>query len=284
MNLPIKNTEEKQIDNTFCIHNANSKKNILFLGSCRLIPLIHYYSNINKSIDIYHIYTPFWGPERRKTFPVDTVNRILKNTEFIITETINNYGILNTNESDDFFKTFESKNLNKIRIPNLQLSLYLWDIVSFSNKVKIKTILEENSIVEYYDFTFKESLKRLEKSCESSGFIHLYEFIINYLTETRMFYTFLHPSKTLSMLTFKILMKKLGEVDSISADFFKSMKQYDFLEDWCSPITKMDVKYHNLKFPTKVFDDSIITSKKFSQPGSQELEVSDKCLDLINRI
>jgi hypothetical protein len=282
MNLHLKNTEEKQIDNTFCMHNRNSKQNILFLGSCRLVPLIHYYSKINISTNIYHLYTPFWNHEKRATLPIETINQILKNTEFIITETINNYGILNTNDSNDFFKTFETKNLNQIKIPNLNLKLYLWDIISFSNKDKIKEVREQSSIPEYYDLTFKESLERLRLACENSGFIILYEFIIEHLTETRMFYTFLHPSKTLSMLTFKILMQKIGEVDSISADFFRSMKQYDFLEDWCSPITKMDVEYHNLKFPIKVFDDSIIDSKKFSQPDSQELEVSDKSLDLIN--
>lgn len=282
MNLHIKNTEEKQTDNTFCMCNRNSKQNILFLGSCRLIPLIHYYSKLNTSTNIYHLYTPFWNHERRATFPISKINQILKNTEVIITEKINNYGILNTCESNDFFKTFETKHLNQIRIPNLQLSLYLWDIISFSNKDKIKKVLEEGSIGEYYYLTFKESLERLRLACENSGFIVLYEFIIEYLTEMRMFYTFLHPSKTLSMLTFKILMQKLGEVDSISADFFRSMKPYDFLEDGCSPITKMDVEYHNFKFPTKVFDDSIIDSKNFSQPDLQELEVSDKSLDLIN--
>jgi len=122
--------------------------------------------------------------------------------------------------------------------------------------------------------------------------MQLYDFIINYFTEVRMFYTFLHPSKTLSMLTFKILMNKLNEEKKIPSDFFLSMKQYNFLENWCSPIVKKDVEYHNLKFPTKVFENSVCTNVinnisnhgKYSQPDRTELEVTNKSIEIINNI
>lgn len=259
---------EKQ---TFLAYDKGSKENILFLGSCRMSPLMFYYSNINQNFNIYNIYTPFWNEEKRNTLPTDKIKSILKNTKIIITETISSYGILNTNHklNNNFFEIFNTKNIEEFRIPNLHLAIYLHDIINLLKKPK----------QDHY-CTFQESLKRLRTSCESKKFEQLYEFIANYISEIRMFYTFNHPSKILSMLTFKILMSKLG--DKIPDNFFQDVKKYDFLEGHCSPITKKDVETYNFSFFTKIFDDSILEQPDFKyKMPPEELEIPEKYLKII---
>ena len=257
---------------TFLAYDKGSKENILFLGSCRMSPLMFYYSNINSNFNIYNIYTPFWGDEaKRNNFPINKIESILKNTKIIITETISSYGILNTNHksNNNFFEIFNAKNIEEFSIPNLHLAIYLYDIVNLLKKSQ-----------EEYRSTFEESLERLRKSCETKGFEQLYEFIASHISGIRMFYTFNHPSKILSMLTFKILMSKLGE--KIPDNFFQDVKQYNFLEGHCSPITKKDIEIYNFSFFTKTFDDSILEQPDFKYKMSpEELEIPEKYLKII---
>lgn len=259
-------------NHTFLAYDKGSKENILFLGSCRMSPLMFYYSNINSNFNIYNIYTPFWGDEtKRNNFPIKKIESILKDTKIIITETISSYGILNTNHklNNNFFEIFNAKNIEEFRIPNLHLSIYLYDIVNLLKKPQ-----------EEHRSAFEESLERLRKSCETKSFEQLYEFIENNISEIRMFYTFNHPSKILSMLTFKILMSKLGQ--QIPDNFFQNAKQYNFLERHCSPITKKDVEVYNFTFFTKIFDNSILEQPEFRYIMSpEELEIPEKYLKII---
>lgn len=257
----------------FCVYDRGAKENILFLGSCRHSPSMFYYSLLNPDINIYSIYTPFWGSDSLLPLPIDTINGFLGSTSIIITETIRSYGVLNTDrkEKNNFFETFNCSHLSEIRVPNLHLAVYLYDIVQLCKKNRSD-----------YKQTFEESMVRLKKSIYSKGFDNLYDFIIRYFSEIRMFYTFNHPSMIVSMLMFKILMSKLGEQDRIHSNFFHSVKDYNFLGGHGAPITKTDMNTYNFQFETRVFDDDIITDpSRLCTLEPKELYVSDKYLDLI---
>lgn len=257
----------------FCIYNRESKKNILFLGSCRHSPSMFYYSLLNPDINISCIYTPFWGSNPNTLLPIETINNILKSTDIIITETIRNYGILNTDrqEKNNFFETFQCKHIQEIRVPNLHLAVYLYDIIQLCKKNKSD-----------YKQTFDESMTRLKRSIYSKGFDSVYDFIIEYFADIRMFYTFNHPSTIVSMLVFKTLMHKLGQQNLINSNFFHSVKDYNFLGGHGTPITSTDINTYNFNFETKIFDDSIIDSNNFLYTlETKELSISDKYIDLI---
>lgn len=257
---------EKQ---TFLAYDKGSKENILFLGSCRMSPLMFYYNSINQNFNIYNIYTPFWNEEKRNNFPVNKIKSILKNTKIIITETISSCEFLNTNHklNNNFFEIFDAKNIEEFRIPNLHLAIYLYDVINILKKPK----------QEYYP-AFQESLERLKISCETKGFDRLYDFIYRHLSEIRMFYTFNHPSKILSMLTFKILMSKLG--GQIPEGFFQDVKKYNFLEGHGTPITKKDVEMNKFNFFIKIFDESVLEKTDFNyKMSTKELEIPEKYLN-----
>lgn len=258
----------------FCVYDRGSKENILFLGSCRHSPSMFYYSLLNPDINIYCIYTPFWNSNNTLSLPMDTINDILGSTNTIITETIRSYGILNTDrkEKNNFFEIFNCNHLSEIRVPNLHLAVYLYDIIQLCKKAKSE-----------YTQTFDESMLRLKGSICDKGFDELYSFIVRYFSETRMFYTFNHPSTIVSMLLFKILMSKLGEQDRIvDPNFFHKVKDYNFLGGHCTPITNTDMSTYRFSFETTVFDDDIINDPgRFCILETKELYISDKYIDLI---
>lgn len=257
----------------FCIYNRESKKNILFLGSCRHSPSMFYYSLLNPDINIFCIYVPFWSSNNLVSLPIKTINNILKSTDIIITETIRNHGVLNTDrqEKNNFFETFDCNHMSEIRVPNLHLAVYLYDVVQLCKKNRSN-----------YKQTFDESMARLKRSIYSKGFDDLYDFIIKYFADIRMFYTFNHPSTIVSMLVFKILMRQLGQQDLIDSNFFHRVKDYNFLGGHGTPITNTDISTYNFNFNTKVFDDSIVNSPGFLHVlETKELIISDKYLDLI---
>lgn len=257
----------------FCIYNTESKKNILFLGSCRHSPTMFYYSLLNPDINIFCIYTPFWGSNNLASLPIQTINNILKSTDIIITETIRSYGILNTDRQakNNFFETFECDHIQEIRVPNLHLAVYLYDIIQLCKKNKSD-----------YKQTFNESMARLKRSIYSKGFDAVYDFIVKHFADIRMFYTFNHPSTIVSMLVFKTLMSKLGQQDLIDPNFFYRVKDYNFLAGHGTPITKTDISTYNFNFETKIFDDSIVNDRGFLYIlENKELSISDKYIDLI---
>jgi hypothetical protein len=180
---------------------------------------------------------------------------------------------LNTHreEKNNFFETFDCNHTTEVRVPNLHLAVYLYDIVQLCKKNRSD-----------YKQTFDESMARLKRSIYSKGFDDLYDFIVKYFTDIRMFYTLNHPSTIVSMLLFKILMRKLGEQDRIDPSFFYSVRDYNFLGAHGTPIIKTDMSTYNFNFDTKIFDDNII-----DDPGllynleAKELFISDKYLDLI---
>lgn len=255
----------------FLVYDKGSKENILFLGSCRMSPLMFYYSNLNTQFNIYNIYTPFWNEEERTNFPFDKIKSILKDTKIIITETISSYGILNTNHklTDNFFDIFQIKHIEEFRVPNLHLAIYLHDIIHGLHKSSTE-----------YETAFEESLSLLRDSCIKKGYTELYDFIVDYISEIRVFYTFNHPSRILSMLTFKILMNKLNQ--SIPKKFFHNMNDYHFLEGNGTPITQKDIDTYKFSFYTRIFENPALEQPiLYYQLSPEELEIPEKYLNMI---
>lgn len=267
--------------NKFCVYNRKANKNIIFLGSCRLVPLMYYYSLLVPDVNIYCIYVPAWDNQRYSTFPKQEIESIIPNTTLIITETIKHLSIFNTNRCsvENFFQTF-NLNVSEIRVPNFVLSLYLYDI--FHKELDKNFVLSEDTDQELTRI-FKASRLRLASSINNSNFNKINTFIDENFTTIKMFSTINHPTTILSMLTFKLMSEQLG-INSklITFDFLKHISNYHFLSGNSTPITNWDIENYGFKFKTKVFTNNIIDNINFCHsPTEEENFISNKQLKII---
>jgi len=112
--------------NGFRVIYNKSPRNVLFIGSCRLASMIHYYNQVPQCRirNICFIYIPKWPVDRHGELPIAQIKKILETTDEIICENLKSFGVLNTNEKCEqtFFKAFNVAPSTTIyRLPNLEL-------------------------------------------------------------------------------------------------------------------------------------------------------------------
>lgn len=236
--------EQMQQKNIFKIYRSidkNNDKNILFIGSCRTTPLAYYLHYLYSKYNIYLIYLPHWTPEKRLDFDYNTINSFLDKTDIIITENATNYDFLNTNKNceNNFFKNFQADHCNHIMIPNLELHMYTADIY----------FIYKHDNFDQYKEIFIESRERLAKSINSTQFNIMNEFIYNNLSKTKLFATFNHPTRLLSLLTLKILIDKLNfDKKAISLELLLELSKIQFLEGHNTGIVYNDIDLYGFEF------------------------------------
>jgi hypothetical protein len=230
--------------NIFLAYKGLKDKNIVFLGSCRMIPLMFYMSQMFSEYNIFGIYVPYWT--NTDSLSKHTIQQILDKTDYLITETTRNYGILNTDKmkENNFFDTFDIK-AKEIRITNLELHMYIHDIIN-TYGVPIHKSMEH----------FQNSKLKLQSSLINKNQKFIWDFIENNLQSLKLFATHNHPCRILSILTF-IFICNIIHID-LSIDFIKKISQYDFLEGNSTPITQLDIDRYGFTFDTKIFDNDII--------------------------
>jgi hypothetical protein len=174
-------------------------KNILFIGSCRLNPIINYCKlfNLFDFYDFYFIYIPEF---HEKKVPIETINSIIKKSEIIICESVSNYKFLNTKKEspDNIFSIYDiDKKTKVIYISNLELCMYYFTLLSCRNKDFFKNR--------------QDSLARLYKKLKNNNENNIIEVIDKHLFNQKfpLFYTINHPSGFLTALSFINMCHKL---------------------------------------------------------------------------
>jgi hypothetical protein len=237
---------------TFLVYDNKCQKNVLFIGSCRLVQFAFYFNSLGINSfkrNIYQIYVPNWGTdELRNKIPRDVIMKILKHTDIIICESMRHYGILNTTDTGvNFFKEFEVENKLIFRLPNLSLRMYHYEIMTVFGQP-----IEE--VASY----FKKSKDHLFTKLNELGYKKVSEFIERNLTKTKLFNTFNHPRRVLSLFMFKQLMIKFGIL--LKSGFFQDMNNYSFLEAKNFPIIQKDIDSYGLQFKCNISPESIVDS------------------------
>jgi len=217
------------------IYDNKSSKNILFLGSCRMFPLMYYFNKIhvdNLHRNMYFIYVSHW---LNKQLNIDT---ILMNTDIIICETMKNFGVLNTVGEKNFFNIFPIRENTKIfKIPNLQLRMYAHDSI---NRFHIE--FDHNKLYHY----FLESRQRLKQNLIKHGYEELDLFIDRHIHDMKLFSTYDHPMPILSVLLFKYLALKMNIV--LENEFLNKLLSYVFLQGNDTPLYDIDRDLYRLTF------------------------------------
>jgi hypothetical protein len=257
--------------NHFLLYESinNNNKNILFIGSCRMSPLMYYWHELYPDWNIYNIYIPYWSD--RSTLDHKRIHSILKDTDLIVTETVKNYDILNTDRRipNNFFEVFDTQ-AQEIRITNLQLSMFAHDL---HNTYNIKTL--DGKIEE-----FNQSKNRLKDSLIGKNQKFIWEFIEDHLFNTRLFATHNHPTKILSLASFIHIIKQLG--DSIDISYLSKVIDPIFLEDHYTPILELDIDMYNFTFKFPVFTNNFLEDASYKyKPSKLETNIS---LELVEKL
>ena len=260
----------------FCIYKGTKNKNILFLGSCRLSPLMYYLNLLRPEFNIFCIYVPFWDSNPEKEFPREKIQEMLGDTDTIVTETIANNPILNTKGENNFFNNFSCQEKNEIRLPNYMLSLYLYDILNL-NIVNSDIDPEENK--EAIKKAFQESKTRMENSIKKAGLDPVNDFFNEHFSNIKMYSTINHPTTIVSMLTFKLIAEKLGAKPSI--DFMRDVSKNHFLSGNSTPVTEFDMETHEFRFKTRVFDKEVLKKKGYYYHPGEEEEIPEGHIKII---
>jgi len=264
----------------FCLYKGTRDKNILFLGSCRMSPIMYYLSLLRPELNIYCIYVPFWDSNSKLKFPKEPIEKILPNAELIVTESVKNNSILNTSRkcTENFFDEFNTK-IEEIRLPNYILSMYLYDIVHVELKDD-EFVLCDNTKKQCKEI-FGNSRERLANSMRNSGFAAIDTFFNENFTKIKMFSTINHPTTIVSMLTFKIMAQRLG-IKQLSLEFFKHISKHHLLSGNSIPITRFDVENYGFQFKSTVFEDDVIRKKNFFyKPTHEEDFISDEHIKML---
>ena len=72
--------------NIFLSYEGTKDKNILFIGSCRITPLMFYFNQMFPEYNVFGIYIPYWSDT--STLSRDVIQKILNNTDLLVTETV----------------------------------------------------------------------------------------------------------------------------------------------------------------------------------------------------
>ena len=180
--------------NNFQVKNANKNKNIFFIGSCSLAPIINYIRllEIFSNYNIHYIYVVNFKEQK---VPVKIINEIIQNTEIIVCEKVKGFKYLNTDKqaSCNIFQTYDiPKSCKIINISNLEFTMFYSDLLTSNS---IKNMLEIRN----------KSLKRLKNKLLSNKQYNIFELLDEYVFNQKvpLCYTANHPSGALTLLSFK---------------------------------------------------------------------------------
>lgn len=247
--------------NNFLAYKGTKDKNVLFIGSCRITPIMFYFNQRFPEYNVYGIYVPYWTDTSKLS--KNTMQKILHNTDLIITESIKNFNILNTDKTleNNFFNTFDTNAL-QIKVSNLELHMYIHELVNIFN-------VSTENMSNY----FEQSKEKLRSSLINKNQKFIWNFIEDHFQNLKLFTAHNHPTRILSILTFVKVANTIG--CTLDFEFIKKISKHDFLEGNAKPITQLDINRYNFTFNTKIFDNSVLEDKTFLyQPTEEEKTIS----------
>jgi hypothetical protein len=241
----VENLGKQTFNQNYLIFDNGAPKNILFLGSCRIAPLLWYFNQVKDNINrnIYGIYTIEFltNPALLASVDKEKIRTILKDTDIIICEKIKHIKGFNTNtfEENSFFHTFDIRDTLTLFIPNLYVEQFYYEM-NYSQRNN-------------YDNVVSESMARFKRSCENSGYSELYDFFCTNNLKYRLFASALHPTRILSLFLFKLLCKKVHI--TLPYSFFEENINITFIDNEACPITKYD---KNFTFKCKILEENYL--------------------------
>lgn len=257
--------------NDFQVQHLNKNKNVLFIGSCRLAPIINYIQllDVFSNYNIHYIYVVDFN-ERK--VPVNIINKIIQNTEIIVCEKTTSYNYLNTDKQAPYniFQIYDiPKNCKIVNISNLEFLMFYSDLLI---RNKNKNILEIRN----------QSLERLKNKLLSNKQYNIIELLNKYLFNQKfpLFYSVNHPSSVLTLLSFKQLCDNLEihiPTNKILDNYLTDLLYFSLYGNNTS-ITYWDKKKYNISF-CKNFSDNYCKIGHVQQDQYQiNIEVEKKVL------
>jgi hypothetical protein len=247
--------------------NKNCNKNILFIGSCRVVPLINYYNDLDDEELKRNIYCILVHPLKQNYYNEELkekMKEILVKTDIIVTECIKAYDFLNTESIHTEFDLYDKR---VFVIPNLFMYQYHYEMFNYFN-------VESNN-TEYF---YRESLGRFRNKCLSLNYHSFWEKFEKYYHTVKFFSTHNHPTRVLSLLLFKYLIEKIKDID-IPLTFYKKFMNINFLESNAAPIFQIDVETYDIRYPYTLVDDEFLRIKNIF---SQEINFDAVLYDIFN--
>jgi hypothetical protein len=254
--------------NNFLAYKGTKNENVLFIGSCRITPIMFYFNQRFPEYNVYGIYVPYWTDTSKLCR--NSIQKILYNTNIIITESVKNYSILNTYKTleNNFFNTFDT-NATQIKISNLELHMYIHEL---TNLFKIPAENMSNY--------FEQSKNKLKSSLINKNQKFIWNFIEDHFQSLKLFTTHNHPCRVLSILTFMFICNIMNT--EVSINFINQISRYDFLEENAKPITQLDIDRYNFVFNTRIFDNNVLEDESFLyQPTESEKVLSYSTMESI---
>jgi hypothetical protein len=242
----VENLRKQTFNQNYLIFDNGAPKNILFLGTCRIAPLMWYFNQVKHIINrnIYGIYIVelLTNPSLLSNLDKEKIRAILKNTDIIVYEKIKNVNGFNTHnfEKNSFFHTFDIRDTLTLLIPNLYVKQFYFEMDNYERS--------------NYGNTVSNSTARFKKSCEATDFSQLYDFFCKNNLKYRLFASSLHPTRILSLFLFKLLCKRLHI--TLPRSFFEENINIGFIDNEACPITKHDISINNYTFSYKLLAET----------------------------
>jgi hypothetical protein len=270
----------------FLAYKGTGEENVLFIGSCRLSPIMYYLSLLRPDLNIFCIYVPFWSTQWNSDplfpFPKESIKNILPKTKTMVTESVKNNSILNTCRECDknFFDEFGTSP-EEIRLPNYVLFMYLHDIIRLELK-KFDFSGSEDEIGQIKEIHANSRL-RLERSIEKNDFQPVNDFFNENFQNIKMFSTINHPTTIISMMTFKIMAERLGIYKRlVDFNFLRQASTEHFLSGNSTPITKFDAQHYGFRFNATIFEDEVVRKENMTyRPTEEENFITDDQIKLM---
>lgn len=219
MYITVNNVSDKNSIGEITIINNKAARNIFFLGSCRVIPLLNYFINDPNFKNSYNFLCVLVHVEKIKAISHNlNKNKKLctqiRNTDILICEYMINYNYFNTSRTSSINIYQIHNSFNKaIILPNYHdHCIYSKEIVKYMIPVEFKQFIDKrisfDEIKEIMKSIHDKEINRYYAIIEKSDFPELLPFIKANLYTTRLAYTINHPTNCIFMEIYTILLRK----------------------------------------------------------------------------
>ena len=189
---------------------------ILFLGSCRLIPLTYYFQGLGQTV--YRLDISNEWPD---------MTEVLKHTDLMVCEP--------SSRVDLFLES--NPDIPVYVVPNLELRMYVHDLIHVFH-----VNLDYTSLYQ----AFRESRRQLSQELQEYGYEALDAFIDQNLQTTKLFSSYSHPMPVLSVLLFQQLAEQMNL--AVPDACLEQWRTLFFLQGNDTPLFDLDRDLYQLVF------------------------------------
>ena len=269
------NTKAEQLSKGF-FSTGNGKETVLVLGSCRSIPYMNYFTELNNENGgryTINFIDPFYSNWNEKDERVDYEQALMEceknesllemfsKVDVFIHEYYGNAGLFNCDKT-------AGKNIYQFRlnpkidvcIPNYNDRFVLFgDIVTFDTEMRKKAMqdfnviggLSEQTQKEIFDIS-QQNLNKFYEICRLSDIPEMEQYFKDNFTKRRLFWTYNHVAKDFTYFIFVKLCKKFLGID-LSEQFIRQIYQMpDMFANNYTYLTFYDVKWYGFDWNEEI--------------------------------